>query len=422
MIETISVHDLCLSAKQASFALRTAKSTHKNKLLDAIIHALEINKSKIFSANEIDLENARKNGVREAMIDRLKLDETVFASIVSGIRQTIGLKDPIGTTDKMWLNDDGLNIGIRRVPLGVIGIIYESRPNVTVDAATLCLKTGNAVVLKGGSDAIHSNRALVAAIKEALANTGYSTDTVQLIDSTDRSATLDLLKENKTVDCIIPRGGASLIQFVVNESKVPIIETGTGICHIYVDEQYPHDKAIEIILNAKTQKPGACNAVETVLIHESEVSSFLPKLCTALFNNQVKLHLSDDLVPYLKTSKLPYEIASKENFQMEYLDYELSIASVSNIEEAISHIETYGTHHSDAILTKNYDHAQFFLDHVDSAAVYVNASTRFTDGNAFGYGAEIGISTQKLHARGPMGLEALTTIKYVIYGNDQSRD
>jgi glutamate-5-semialdehyde dehydrogenase len=322
----------------------------------------------------------------------------------------------------MWLSDDGLNIGIRRVPLGVIGIIYESRPNVTVDAATLCLKTGNSVILKGGSDAIHSNRALVIAIKEALKATGYSTDTVQLIDSTDRSATLDLLKENKTVDCIIPRGGASLIQFVVNESKVPIIETGTGICHIYVDEHYPHDKAIEIILNAKTQKPGACNAVETVLIHESEVKSLLPKLCTALFDNHVKLHLSSNLVPYLQRPDIPYEIATTEDFQTEYLDYELTIASVSNTEQATFHIETYGTHHSDAILTKNYDHAQFFLDNVDSAAVYVNASTRFTDGNAFGYGAEIGISTQKLHARGPMGLEALTTIKYVIYGNDQSRN
>ena len=411
-------------AKEASVRLRTMSSSAKNRLLLAIGQQLIQFEAQILAANEIDMKNARDAGTSEAMLDRLKLDSGRIQDMIKGINQTVALKDPVGSVDKMWVNDAGLNIGAKRVPLGVIGIIYESRPNVTVDAATLCLKTGNAVILKGGKEAVNTNVVLIEAIQEALKTQSLPISCVQLIPSSDREL-IKLFLGLKSLDCVIPRGGAGLINFVLEHAKVPVIETGTGNCHIYVDHHYPVDNAIEIILNAKIQKPGPCNALETVLMHEKNFTTHLVALVEALEHENVKMAVCEKCHQYLQNyNKLSDNItlADETDWESEYLDFKLAIKAVADIKEAIEHIELYSTHHSEAILTKNYDHSEYFLNHVDSAAVYVNASTRFTDGNQFGFGAEIGISTQKLHARGPMGLEALTTIKYVIYGQGQTRD
>ncbi|WP_323985028.1 glutamate-5-semialdehyde dehydrogenase [Fusibacter ferrireducens] len=411
-------------AKEAAIRLRTLSSADKNRLLQAIGKQLLAFESKILAANELDMKNAKQAGTSDAMLDRLKLDSKRIQDMIKGIEQTVALKDPVGSLDKMWLNDAGLNIGAKRVPLGVIGIIYESRPNVTVDAAALCLKTGNAVILKGGKEAVNTNIVLIEAIQEALKFRSLPVSCVQLIPSSDREL-IKLFLGLKFLDCVIPRGGAGLIQFVLENAKVPVIETGTGNCHIFVDHQYPVDNARDIIINAKVQKPGACNAVETVLLHEKNLESHLIPIIESLRLENVKLAVCEKCYDHLSNlNKLGDDIslATESDWETEYLDYKLAIKAVSNIKEAIEHIEIFSTHHSEAILTENYANSEYFLNHVDSAAVYVNASTRFTDGNQFGFGAEIGISTQKLHARGPMGLEALTTIKYIIYGQGQIRD
>ena len=414
------INELCSEAKKASIPLRTLDEKKKNELLKHISDSLIAYKENIIEANAVDLLNAKANGVKEAMLDRLAINEKVFKGMISGIEDTVKLKDPVGSVDRMWLNENGLQIGARRVPLGVIGIIYESRPNVTVDAAILCLKTGNAVILKGGSDALNTNRVLISAIKEGLKRTGLPETAVQFIDTTDREATKSLLLQTDYVDCVIPRGGAGLIQFVLEHSRVPVIETGTGNCHIYVDD-YDIQNSIDIIINAKIQKPGACNAVETVLVHKDMMSKLADPLVKALHQNGVKIHASKHFEGVLNQNSIPYLTATEADYRTEYLDFEIALMQVENIDEAIDHIEHYSTHHSESILTNDYARANEFLNRVDSAAVYVNASTRFTDGSVFGFGAEIGISTQKLHARGPMGLEALTTIKYIVYGNGQIR-
>jgi len=415
------IKQLSKEAKNASIQLRTLDESQKNNLLIKISEALKVHKEAIFKANHIDLAQAKANGVKDAMLDRLAVSEKVFNSMLSGIEDTVALKDPIGRVDKMWLNENGLQIGAKRVPLGVIGIIYESRPNVTVDAAVLCLKTGNAVILKGGSDAIHSNRAIIKAIKEGLKNASLPETAVQFVDTTDRSATKELLEQTRYIDCVIPRGGAGLIQFVLENARIPVIETGTGNCHIYVDKGYDTASAIQIILNAKTQKPGACNAVETVLIHKEELTALGLPLLQALKENHIELHGCNVICDLASANGIAIFEATEEDYFTEYLDYTLALKVVDDIQEAMSHIELYSTHHSESILTHDYTNANLFLNTVDAAAVYVNASTRFTDGACFGFGAEIGISTQKLHARGPMGLEALTTIKYIIYGEGQIR-
>ncbi|MBS7528160.1 glutamate-5-semialdehyde dehydrogenase [Fusibacter paucivorans] len=415
------IETLSQGAKRASVQLRTLDEKSKNALLTNIADALNDYKTRIFEANAEDIERARVNGTKEAMIERLAINEKVFKSILTGIEDTIKLKDPIGNVDKMWVNENGLQIGVKRVPLGVIGIIYESRPNVTVDAAVLCLKTGNAVILKGGSDALGTNRVLIEAIKDGLRRSNLPVEAVQFIDTTDREATKLLLLQTEYVDCVIPRGGAGLIQFVLENARVPVIETGTGNCHIYVDKGYDVQNAIDIILNAKMQKPGACNAVETILVHTDEMAALAAPLVKALAENDVKMHACPAFAKVLDETALAYSPATEKDYFTEYLDYELALKCVDSMTDAIDHIEQYSTHHSESILTDDYSNATTFLNKVDSAAVYVNASTRFTDGSVFGFGAEIGISTQKLHARGPMGLEALTTIKYIVYGQGQIR-
>ena len=337
--------------------------------------------------------------------------------MAEGLRQLVGLEDPVGEVTGMKKRPNGLLIGQKRVPLGVIGIIYEARPNVTADAFGLCFKTGNVVILKGGSDAIHSNQAIVDCIRETLKEQGVTEDAIQLIADTSRETAGEFMKMNQYVDVLIPRGGKGLIKAVVNQSTIPVIETGTGNCHIYVDETANLDMAADIILNAKTQRVGVCNACESLLVHDSVKEKLLPVLAERLQKKHVELRADEKAMEFMPGA-VP---AVPEDWGTEYLDYILSIKIVYSVEEAIAHINRYNTGHSEAIITENYTHAQKFLDQVDAAAVYVNASTRFTDGFEFGYGAEIGISTQKLHARGPMGLLALTTTKYIIYGNGQVR-
>ena len=350
-------------------------------------------------------------------MDRLLLTGDRIRGMAEGLRQVAALEDPVGEVLGMKKRPNGLMIGQNRVPLGVIGIIYEARPNVTADAFALCFKTGNVVILKGGSDAIHSNEAIVKCIREVLREQGITEDAIQLITDTSRETTAEFMKMNQYVDVLIPRGGRGLIKAVVENSTIPVIETGTGNCHIYVDETADLQMAADIIMNAKTQRVGVCNACESVLVHEKVKDEFLPVLARRLQEKQVEIRADEaacELIPGAVH-------ATEEDWGREYLDYILSLKVVSSVEEAISHINRYNTGHSEAIITNNYEHAQKFLDQVDAAAVYVNASTRFTDGFEFGFGAEIGISTQKLHARGPMGLLALTTTKYIIYGNGQIR-
>lgn len=411
-------------SKEASKVLRTLSTADKNQLLLAIKEELINAKADILSANTIDVADARAGGLKEAMVERLSLTEQRFNEMIQGLDEVANLSDPVGEVDAMWLNEAGLSIGQKRVPLGVIAMIYESRPNVTVDATALCLKTGNAVILKGGSDALTTNIALLKAIDMAIEKQGMPVGTVQLVKTPDRDFTKQLLSARDAIDCVIPRGGAGLIQFVAEHSKVPMIETGTGNCHIYVDEHYSIEKSVEIILNAKVQRPGACNAVETVLIHNRIAPELLPTLLHSLKAAEVGVALCDKSWAIAEASNCDLSSAwhaTEVDYQTEYLDFKLAIKVVDNLMEAVDHIDNYSTGHSEAILTDCYEHAQKFLASVDSSAVYVNASTRFTDGGQFGFGAEIGISTQKLHARGPMGLKALTTIKYIVYGTGQIR-
>lgn len=389
----------------------------KKQGLRAAAECLLANQKKILSANEKDVLKAEKGGMSPGMVDRLRLTVERIEAMAEGMLQVAELEDPIGEVEEMKKRPNGLLIGKKRVPLGVVGIIYEARPNVTADAFALCFKTGNAVILRGGSDALHSNIAVVEALKEGLHQQGLTEDSVQLITDTDRETVKKLMKMNEYVDVLIPRGGAGLIRTVVENSTVPVIETGTGNCHIYVDESADFQMALDIIFNAKTQRIGVCNACESLLVHRKIAEEFLPLLKNRLDEKHVEIRADQDAVGIVP-SFIP---ATEQDWGMEYLDYIVSLKLVDSVEEAITHINRYNTGHSEAIITKDYGNAQKFLDEVDAAAVYVNASTRFTDGFEFGFGAEIGISTQKLHARGPMGLKELTTTKYIIYGNGQVR-
>ena len=405
------------NARNAEVLVRNLSANEKNEVLLKVAEALTENADTLTAANALDVENGRKNNMPEALVDRLLLTGDRIRGMAEGLRQVAALEDPVGEVLGMKKRPNGLMIGQKRVPLGVIGIIYEARPNVTADAFALCFKTGNVVILKGGSDAIHSNEAIVKCIREVLREQGITEDAIQLITDTSRETTAEFMKMNQYVDVLIPRGGRGLIKAVVENSTIPVIETGTGNCHIYVDETADLQMAANIIMNAKTQRVGVCNACESVLVHEKVKDEFLPVLARRLQEKQVEIRADEaacELIPGAVH-------ATEEDWGREYLDYILSLKVVSSVEEAISHINQYNTGHSEAIITNNYEHAQKFLDQVDAAAVYVNASTRFTDGFEFGFGAEIGISTQKLHARGPMGLLALTTTKYIIYGNGQIR-
>lgn len=409
--------ELGKKAKAAEDSLRTISTDKKNQVLSAVADHLIACSETLLKANETDVANGRANHMPEGLVDRLLLTKERIESMAEGLRQLVGLEDPVGEVTGMKKRPNGLLIGQKRVPLGVIGIIYEARPNVTADAFGLCFKTGNVVILKGGSDAIHSNQAIVECIRETLKEQGIVEDTIQLITDTSRETAGEFMKMNQYVDVLIPRGGKGLIKAVVNQSTIPVIETGTGNCHIYVDETADLNMAADIILNAKTQRVGVCNACESLLVHDSVKEKLLPVLARRLQEKNVELRADEKAIEFMPGA-VP---AVQEDWGTEYLDYILSIKVVYSVEEAIAHINQYNTGHSEAIITENYTHAQKFLDQVDAAAVYVNASTRFTDGFEFGYGAEIGISTQKLHARGPMGLLALTTTKYIIYGNGQIR-
>lgn len=404
-------------AKAAKENIRLLETARKNQILRQAAADLSAHAEEILRANEKDMEQGRKNGMSEGLLDRLLLTRERIAGIGEGLCQVADLEDPVGEVIGMKKRPNGLLIGQKRVPLGVVGIIYEARPNVTADAFGLCFKTGNVAILKGGSDAIHSNQAIVHCLRATLKDQGVEPDALLLIEDTSRETASAFMKLNAYVDVLIPRGGAGLIRAVVENSTIPVIETGTGNCHIYVDETADLTMAAEIILNAKTQRVGVCNACESLLVHKKVAEKLLPALAKRLTEKQVELR-GDEEVQRLVKEAVP---ASEEDWGKEYLDYILSIKTVSSVEEAIAHINHYNTGHSEAIITENYTHAQKFLDEVDAACVYVNASTRFTDGFEFGYGAEIGISTQKLHARGPMGLLALTTTKYIIYGNGQIR-
>ena len=412
-----TVLEIAKGARAASLELAAAPTELKNAALVRLAELLLENAPAIIEANARDLEKAEKAGLSKPMLERLSLDERKIAAMADGVRQVAALPDPVGETIESSVRPNGLKIEKRRVPLGVIGIIYESRPNVTADAFGLCFKAGNACILKGGSDALSSNLAIAESIRTSLAECGINPDAVSLITDTNRAVTEQFMRMNEYVDVLIPRGGAGLIRAVVEHSTVPVIETGTGNCHIYVDEYADLAKAVPIILNAKTQRIGVCNACESLVVHEAIRERFLPSLAQALREKHVELRGDErarEAVPDITK-------ATEEDFGTEYLDYILSIKTVDSLEEAIRHINRYSTGHSDAILTEDAERAERFLNEVDSACVYVNASTRFTDGFEFGFGAEIGISTQKLHARGPMGLKELTSYKYVIRGNGQVR-
>jgi len=402
--------------REASHLLGAVSTSSKNTALQLVADSLNKNASYILAENQKDVEVAKAKGTKESLIDRLRLNEDRIKGMIDSINTIIKLNDPIWKSNDVWTLENGLTISKMTVPLGVIGIIYESRPNVTVDAFCLALKSGNCILLRGSSSAINSNKALVKVIKEALRYSQISEEVIQLIEDTDRSIVKEMLTSNEYIDVIIPRGGADLIRFVVDNATVPTIETGVGNCHIYVDESAKLEDAINIITNAKVQRPGVCNACETTLIHESIASQFLPMLYDAL-SDKIELR------GCLKTAEvINVKEAVDTDWAEEYLDYILAVKVVSDMNEAIQHIQKHGTKHSEAIITENFTNANYFLRRVDAAAVYVNASTRFTDGGAFGFGGEMGISTQKIHARGPMGLNELVTVKYTIIGNGQIRE
>lgn len=409
---------LCKNACEAKKVLGGLSTGCKNDILIKTADALCSNAGEIIEANNIDIENGIKNGMSEALIDRLKLTTARIDDMALGLKKVADLPDPIGEVTEMTKRPNGMTIGKRRVPMGVIGIIYEARPNVTSDAFGLCFKTGNAVILKGGSDAINSNRKIVEVIRRALAENGLTEDAIQLIESTDRETTTRFMKMNKYVDLLIPRGSAGLIKATVENATIPVIETGTGNCHVYVDKSADIDMAVNILVNAKTQRIGVCNACESLVVHEEIIDKFLPVAVKALKEKNVEIRgdrRALEVCPDINE-------ATEDDFYKEYLDYIISVKTVKDIDEAIEHINEHNTKHSESIITKDYDSANKFLDEIDAACVYVNASTRFTDGFEFGFGAEIGISTQKLHARGPMGLKELTTSKYIIYGSGQIRE
>lgn len=413
----ISLTDIGIRAKKASRYMARLGINERNKALEKVAKALIDNADYIKEANNIDLENAKANNMKPALIDRLTLTDDRIKGMADGLNVLVGLEDPIGEVTEMKTRPNGLIIGNKRVPLGVVAIIYESRPNVTADAFGLTFKSGNAAILRGGSDSINSNIAIVKVIKDTLTDCGANPDAVILITETDRAYVNELMHMNDYVDVIIPRGGASLIKNVVNNSTVPVIETGTGNCHIYVDEFADIDMAADIIYNAKTQRIGVCNACESLVVNKKIADKAIHLIVDRLKEKNVEVR-GDEFAIKCDERIVP---ASEDDWGQEYLDYIISLKTVDTIDEAIEHINTYNTGHSESIITKDYNNAQKFLNEIDAACVYVNASTRFTDGFEFGFGAEIGISTQKIHARGPMGLKALTTGKYIIYGNGQVR-
>ncbi len=405
-------------AKQAAITLSTLPTPVKNTVLlksaDALIEGMD----KILSANQKDVEAAKAAGVRSAFIDRLTLTEQRILSMAEGLRQVASFDDPVGEVTFMKTLDNGLIIGQKRVAMGVIGIIFEARPNVTADAFGLCLKAGSAVILRGGKEAIGSNKIIVELFQQTLQKQGLPKECVQIVKDTNRETANEMMRLNGYLDVLIPRGGAGLIRNVVENSTVPVIQTGIGNCHIYVDESADLQKAANIVINAKTQRPGVCNACESLLVHKNIAKKFMPEIGKALQSKNVEIR-GDKVTMDLVEGAVA---ATEQDWATEYEDYIISAKVVENIDEAIEHIRKYTTGHSEAIITENYTNAQRFLNEIDAAAVYVNASTRFTDGGQFGFGAEIGISTQKLHARGPMGLKELTTTKYIIYGNGQIRE
>lgn len=404
-------------AKEASRKLGILSSAHKDKALEAMAQALEDHTLDLIAENQLDVDMAIENGRPKALIDRLILNEERIKAMGEGLRVIKSLPDPVGEVISQWKRPNGLEVGQKRVPLGVVGIIYESRPNVTADAIGLCLKTGNAVVLRGSSEAINSNKAIVKVMTEAAYGAGVPEGSIQLIEDTRRESVQELVRLNGLIDVVVPRGGAGLIKVVVENATVPIIETGVGNCHVYIDGECDFDMASDIVVNAKVQRPGVCNAMETLLVDQSIAQGILPRLVDELKAKNVEIRGCN------KTLNVVPEVlpAEEEDWSTEYLDYILAIRVVDGIEDAIEHINRYGSGHSEAIVTANYFNAEKFLNNVDAAAVYVNASTRFTDGFEFGFGAELGISTQKLHARGPMGLKELTTIKYIVRGSGQVR-
>ncbi|MEW5914402.1 MAG: glutamate-5-semialdehyde dehydrogenase [Thermodesulfobacteriota bacterium] len=411
------VRRICAQAREAARSLATLSSGQKNQALLALAAALEDQAGVLKEANAQDLAGAAQAGLSAAMIDRLTLSDKVIAAMAQGLRDVAALPDPVGEVTSMWRRPNGLLVGRQRIPLGVIGFIYESRPNVTVDAAGLCLKSGNAVVLKGGKEAIHSNLALARLIGTALTGAALPAAAAQVIPTTDRAATLALLKEEDLVDVIIPRGGESLIRFVAAESRIPVLKHYKGVCHLYVDQGADHAMAVNLAINGKCQRPGVCNAIETLLVHADEAAAFLPQAAAALMERGVELRgcpRTQALVPRAKA-------AEEEDWPAEFLDLILAVKVVDSLEEAMDHIARYGSRHTEAIVTQDYARAKRFIDGVDSSLVLVNASTRFNDGGELGLGAEIGINTSKLHAFGPMGLTQLTTTKFIAYGDGQVR-
>ncbi|HNU23174.1 MAG TPA: glutamate-5-semialdehyde dehydrogenase [Mesotoga sp.] len=402
--------------RNASRKLRLITTEEKNDAISMIAKEIEMHKDVILRANAVDVSNAREKGTKESLIDRLALSESRIQAMVQACREVIVLPDPVGEIESTRLQKDGLRISKERVPIGAIGMIFESRPNVTVDASILAIKSGNSILLKGGSDAINSNKAIVLIMKKALSLAGLPDGSIELVEDTSREVVKEMLEMNQYLSLIIPRGGAALIKFVVDNSRIPVIETGTGNCHIFVDYGADLEKSVSIVDNAKTQRPGTCNAVETLLVHRMIAAEFIPRVASVLTAKGVELRGCAESIKYWKMNP-----ATEEDYFDEFLDLILAIKVVENVEEAMQHIEKYSSGHSESILTNDYSNSRQFLRCVDSAVVYVNASTRFTDGGEFGFGSEIGISTQKLHARGPFGLKELTSYKYTILGDYQVR-
>lgn len=412
------IEQLGEKALEAKRKIATASTGEKNKVLEAIAQVLLENSDAILAENEKDIANARDNGISETMVDRLRLTKERIKGIADACMELVNLEDPVGEVLQGSVRPNGMRITKVRVPMGVIGIIYESRPNVTVDAGALCLKSGNAAILRGGKEAIHSNMILVNLMKRALETSGFAKETIQLVEDTSREVSTQMMQANGYIDVLIPRGGAGLIQAVVQNATVPVIETGTGNCHIYVDDSADLEMAVQITDNGKTQRPSVCNALETCLVHKDVADKFLPMLQKVFEKHQVEIRGCERTKAILGDSVV---LATPQDYATEFLDYIMSIKVVDSIEEAIAHIRKYSTGHSECIITESYRHAEQFQKEIDSACVYVNCSTRFTDGGEFGLGAEIGISTQKLHVRGPMGLKELTTMKYLINGSGQIR-
>ena len=411
---------LCEDSKAASKDLCKLKSSEKNNILKACSNALLNGKETIIAANKIDIKNAKENNMKDSLIDRLLLDEKRIEAMANGILQIVSLDDPLDEYIDMKVLPNGLKVGKKRVAMGVIGIIYEARPNVTSDAFSMCFKASSSVILKGGKEALNSNKAIVDLFRTTIKKLGYNENMIILIEDTNRETTTKLMKMNQYIDLLIPRGGAGLIKAVVENSTIPVIETGVGNCHIFVDEYANKQKAIDIILNAKVQRPSVCNAMETLLIHKNIIDDILPELVEKLQNNNVEIRADKIILDSIGNKDIL--LATEDDWKQEFLDYILAIKCVENIDDAIMHIQEYSSGHSEAIITENYSNYNKFVDEIDSSVVYVNASTRFTDGEQFGLGAEIGISTQKLHARGPMGIKEITSYKYIVLGDGQIRE